>query len=181
MPPKVDFPSPELLRDLVKMRDEWLRGKTATTVSVKRPGLATGASTYVVKVPTSGIPALNQTTNKPGSALCDVYKIAEDTTGTSGSAELVPIDTSRRVYNISLSAITARYVLATRIKAGEIDGFVVDSPGRAEDTGTGTGTGDSCVDILDGHTLVDLPTGTPQYVLGIDSNGCLIRVAVGTC
>lgn len=77
---------------------------------------------YVARVPVGGIPELIG--DEPGSAVCDVYQLILDGTGTGTDVTggLAPAAPSVRVWNISLSAIdeeTTPYVLAVRDKYGK--------------------------------------------------------------
>lgn len=147
-----------------------------------RPGETGRATTYVAEVPSGGIPARDGSV--PGRTTCNIWTLVPSVTGTGTdpSAELEPLGTAEVVYNLSRTKITAGFVLIDQIKAGEVNGFVVDNRDADEETGTGTGTGTGrCISMLDGHTLANLGTGIPTHVLGIDSDGCLIKVPVGSC
>ena len=169
------------LEEVLKML-EWFRtlGQGQSTVPGES-GKPTSASTIVAKVPASGIPALEiGSPDVPGVAQCDIYTISATTTGTSGEAELESMNVTEFVYNLSTSRITSRYALVHRLKAGDIDGYVVVSAQTDEDTGTGTLP--ICITSLGGVSFSTLDVSSNVvYVLGIDSNGCLIRVPVSTC
>jgi len=120
----------------------------------------------------TGIPALTPGTeggyDEPGVATCDIFKIITDV-GTAGP-ELQPVDDlDKSVYNISLQAVSQRWIIVIRTKYGKwvvrperqipwIE-FVVD------EAGTGTGEG--------GFTTSDLEITVKDvtYHSGVEPDG----------
>jgi len=187
---KQKLPSNELVDDLVRMRREWLDRREPLGDRTRRGG-GTSASTLIARVPPSGIPGLAiSAPDEPGSATCDIYRlvVGAGTGTTAGSGvEVESMGIADVVFNLSTTAITSRYVLVHELKAGEVEGYVaIPSGGDDEDTGTGT---QQCISSIGGVDLNELPigevdTGTgPQieYALGLDSDGCLIRIPIGEC
>lgn len=116
----------------------------------------------------------------PGSGLCDIYRLVED----SGK-RLYKVLENQTVYNLSREVVDG-WTLVHRDKFGEwyTAGIVTSDLSNIDDTGTdtdaGTGTG-YCYDIP-GVDFDLLPTeASPSYVLGINSRDCLVRVPLSTC
>ncbi len=137
------------------------------------------ADTYIAQVPAGGIPPLVRgSPDVPGSVSCDIYKIDEGV-GTGSTAELAAVPgLTKTIYNLSTTRINSRYVIVSKTKDGR---WVTDDTDGTED-GTGTGTGTDCVSVLAGVDLNTLPEETsPSYALGLDSNGCLVKIPVADC
>lgn len=125
--------------------------------------------TYIALVPAGGIPAATPPTgtgeieyldgDKPGSAECEIYKIVNN--------ELNGINQNKEVYNITDQDITQSWVTIVRDKFGNWIAQI----------------GKSSLSRCDGTTYTDFPeaTSTPTHVLGLDSEGCLVRVPVTEC
>lgn len=170
------FLSEESYRRLMEIADRFDREGS----SKQQRGRPNGrASTLVAKVPPSGIPPLTLgSPDTPGAAYCEIYRLVTVGTSGGGEAEVEAMGFSDWVFNLSTSRIESRYTLIHENRGGEISGFVAINNGLEEQTGTGT----FCVVEIDGNRFDELHTETnPSYVIGIDANGCLVKVPVGVC
>jgi hypothetical protein len=106
---------------------------------------------YIVRAPVSGVPALDDPpgtgsgtddTYRPGTAVCDVYRIQTNNTsgtGTDGVSDyLVETNLDIRVYNVSGTAVPSLgFAVATRDKFGKW--LLTSGPGNGSDTDPLTG------------------------------------------
>jgi len=155
---------------VLKQMVDWWRRTTRPSTKTDSSSDIQSPDTYVALLPDGGIPGTSG--SDVGSALCDIYRIEKS--GSDGTLKTLNIE--RRVFNLSESTITGSYAPVTRTKSGAW----LFTAAYNENTDTGTGT--DCISSLDGHVLDDLAVETaPAYVLGVDSNGCLVKIEVDEC
>jgi hypothetical protein len=114
----------------------------------------------------------------PGSGLCDIYRLVED----SGK-RLYKVLESQTVYNLSRESLSD-WTLVHRDKFGEwyTSGIVPTATDETTGTDSDVGTGTSYCYGIPGVDFGLIPVeDEPSYVLGISSGGCLVRILTGNC
>lgn len=99
---------------LSQVIDWWRTHREGGPPKDTAPIPTTAPEVYIAKVPTAGIPAMSGVV--PGSAECDIYRIADSGTATP-SLEAVDLYT-KTVYNTLSTAASAGYVPISRDKFG---------------------------------------------------------------
>lgn len=111
---------------------------------------------------------------------------SQSSTSTSGSSSGTSESTSSDDSSDSTSGSSSGTSESTSGSGSESGTSGGTSSGTTSATSSSSSSSESssetlCVDVLDGIGLNDLPIGTPEYVLGLDLSGCLIRVPVASC
>lgn len=163
----------EMLREYRRERKNLDRPIDETT-SQKSPDV------FIARVPDAGIPALSLVgtagteggEDTAGSATCDIYRVATD-----GSLEAY--ERQKEVFNVHSTAVGGDYTVVIKSKSGT---YLVPSGAAistcVDDDGTGTGVCCTLVGV-DVDSLPVIDAGEAAYVLGLDVNGCLVRLEIG--
>lgn len=174
MPKYLTDADAKILQELIEERR---RERTQLQLPEDVPTRA--SDVLLAKAPDGGIPALSLTgtagtaggEDVAGSAVCDIYRLNRAT------GNLEAYEKQKTVYNASSTIESGPYVPIGRTKSGAYVVLGGAGVGLCTDSGTGT---DTCCTLVgvDVDSLPVVNAGDAAYVLGVDANGCLVKIEI---